>query len=234
MFKGRLFKAVKNLDREETAFCLAQEPELLHAVDQNGRNLLQIVLSVETVNSDHRTVRQIDLIDYSSAQGLDLHFVDRTKAVCDQVNLVWYAVARSRNPVVVKHLLDRGVKPDGLYAAGWLEDTVLIELLGSYHIDVDPVIFNETPLLHCLKNHKYQSLKPLIDIGSDVNFQDHKGKTVLHHGMDRKVPMAVFKMLLQSGADPDIEDAIGRSPRQVAVEKRDKTWIEFIKGEKPA
>jgi hypothetical protein len=52
--------------------------------------------------------------------------------------------------------------------------------------------------------------------------------------MDRKVPMAVFKMLLQSGADPDIEDAIGRSPRQVAVGKRDKTWIEFIKGEKPA
>ena len=79
MFKGRLFKAVKNLDREETAFCLAQEPELLHAVDQNGRNLLQIVLSVETVNSDHRTVRQIDLIDYSSAQGLDLHFVDRPR-----------------------------------------------------------------------------------------------------------------------------------------------------------
>ncbi len=228
MFKGRLLKAVRDLDHDETAFCLSREPELLRSVDQSGRNLLQIAVSVETRNTDEKAARQIEMIDYLSNQGLDLHFVDRTKAVCDQVNMVWFAVAKSRNLLVVRRLLEKGVTPDGLYAAGWYEDIPMIELLGAYLIDVNPVIFNETPLLHCLKNGKYASLKPLMDIGAEVNFQDHKGKTVLHYAMERKIDFELFKMFLQAGADPELKDLTGRSPREAASRKRDKTWIDLI------
>ncbi|MBT5876013.1 MAG: ankyrin repeat domain-containing protein [Candidatus Latescibacteria bacterium] len=229
MFKGRLLRALTALDPDEVSFCIDQEPDLLHLRRPNDLGLLQLAASVETRNkSDIITQRQIAIIDGLVHRGLDIHYVDETRDVCDRVNLVWFAVARGRNIKVAKHLLDAGVKPDGLFAAGWWEDVSMIVLLGSYAMDVNPVVFNETPLLHCLKNGKYGSLDPLITIGADVNWQDHRGQTVLHHAMRKKVDTHVFQSLLRAGADPDLPDQEGRTARDVASRKRDGVWSKAI------
>lgn len=229
MFKGRLLKSIAALDPGDVSYCIDQEPDLLHVGRPNGLGLLQLAASVETRDkSDEITYRQIAVIDFLVQRGLDIHYVDETRDVCDRVNLVWFAVARGRNIKVVRHLLDAGVKPDGLFAAGWWEDASMIALLGSSGMDVNPVVFNETPLLHCLKYGKYGAIDPLIAIGADVNWQDHRGQSALHHAMRKNVDADVFESLLRAGADPDVPDHEGRTARQVASRKRDGAWYKAI------
>ena len=144
------------------------------------------------------------------------------------MNLLWHAVCKSRHRSVVSFLIERGSEPDGLYAASWNQDADLIALLGAAGIEVDSVVFDETPLMHALRYQKFKALKPLLDIGADINWQDSKSRTVLHVALARGFPPKVFKLLLRLGADADLADARGRTVRAVASRKRDKSWAKMV------
>ena len=132
MYKGKLLKAIADLDPDSVAFCLDEEPDLLHTRLKGGAGLLQVTASVETMDADdEKTGRQIAIIDRLSTLGLDIHAVDETKDICDRVNLVWYVVARSRNLKLVQYLLSSDIKPDGLFAAVWWEDGPVIACLAG-------------------------------------------------------------------------------------------------------
>ena len=42
--------------------------------------------------------------------------------------------------------------------------------------------------------------------GANVNYQDSKGKTALHHGVEKEFEPALLTWLVEHGASPDIED----------------------------
>jgi ankyrin repeat protein len=61
--------------------------------------------------------------------------------------------------------------------------------------------------------------------GADVNYEDPKGKTALHHGMEKEFEPRLLKWLADHGASPDIVDSEGISPRLRATRKRDKRFV---------
>jgi ankyrin repeat protein len=61
-----------------------------------------------------------------------------------------------------------------------------------------------------------------------VNFQDAKGKTALHHGVQREFDPSLLKWLVRHGASPDIKDSEGLSAKMRASRKRDKRFLEAL------
>ena len=62
----------------------------------------------------------------------------------------------------------------------------------------------ETPFLACWEWRKFKAAKFLARKGADVNFQDAKGKTALHHGVQKEFDPALLTWLVRYGASPYI------------------------------
>ena len=138
MHKGRLLKAIRGLDLETVRFCLRAEPELLDVQAPNGQGVLQLACGVETSDQEERQRKQVDLVRDLIAHGLDPLVMKPDS--CGELSLVWFAAARGRNPILVEELVSRGARPDGLYAACYSEDVVMIELLVRLGVDLEPVV----------------------------------------------------------------------------------------------
>jgi ankyrin repeat protein len=63
--------------------------------------------------------------------------------------------------------------------------------------------------------------------GADVNFQDHKGRTALHHGLEKEFDPALLEWLVERGASPDVEDHSGVTARLKASRKKDKGFATY-------
>jgi hypothetical protein len=147
----------------------------------------------------------------------------------DKCTALFFAVARARNPVLVKRLLDRGAKVEsapggGLFAAGWWDDTRNLDLLIRAGAPID-VEVGVTPFLASWCWKKFKAAKFLALKGANVNYQDTNGRTALHHGVEKEFDPAVLKWLVRHGASPDINDRGGVSARLKASRKRDKRFV---------
>lgn len=226
MSKTRIIEAVRNLDLESTKELLSAKPSLLNATDRQGRNLLHLACSASCTNLKVPEAVSARMVNFLLDSGLDVEspvLVGR----CDICTAIWFAVARGRNPTLVKLLIKRGAKPTGLYAAGWYEDIELLDLLIRAGATID-VVGGVTPFLACWCWRKFEAAKYLARKGADVNFQDSKGKTALHYGVEKEFDPALLRFLVRSGASPDIKDRDGVSPRMRASRKRDKRFFEAL------
>ena len=218
MSKARIFDAVKRLDIEATRELLDAKPELADARDRSDRNLLHVACS----SNDPASVRMVAfLLD----RGLDIEAVSGR----DRCTPLFFAVARSRNPKLVKLLLDRGAKvsnaPGGaLFAAAWYDDVKNLDLLLKAGAKID-VVVGVTPFLAAWCWRKFAAARLLATHGANVNFQDKKGRTALHLGIEKEFDPSQLRWLVQHGASPDIEDKSGVSTRVKASRKRDKRWL---------
>jgi ankyrin repeat protein len=139
------------------------------------------------------------------------------------------AVARGRNPTLVRLLIKRGAEVasapgGGLFAAGWWDDVENLEILLDHGARID-VVVGVTPFLASWLWRKFEAAKVLARRGADVNYQDKKGKTALHHGVEREYDPAVLRWLVDHGESPDIPDRDGISARLRASRKRDKRFV---------
>jgi ankyrin repeat protein len=110
-----------------------------------------------------------------------------------------------------------------LFAAGWWDDVAILRLLIRAGAPVD-IVVGVTPFLACWCWKKFEAAKFLAENGADVNYQDAKGKTALHHGVEKEFEPSLLKWLLAHGASPDIPDRDGVSPKLKASRKRDKRF----------
>jgi hypothetical protein len=141
-------------------------------------------------------------------------------------------VAKGRNWTLTKYLLARGADPEHcLWAAAWWEDLPVIELLLKHGAALDPVQEVETPLLHALKNGRYKAARLLLDRGANVNHQDSRGMTALHHLLARQVDARHIALVMKYDPRGDLTDRQGRSVSAVMARKRDpavkKLAVEF-------
>jgi ankyrin repeat protein len=232
MSKTRIIEAVKNLDVESTEKLLEAKPSLIGVTDRDGRNLLHLACSVprEQVMSEVAPARMVSfLLD----RGLEIDL----PVGPDACTALFFAVARARNPVLIKLLLKRGAKVTaapggGLFAAGWWEDLDNLDLLIRAGAPIDAIhtegMQTSTPFLASWCWRRFEAAKFLARKGADVNFQDHKGRTALHHGVEKEFDPALLKWLVQQGASPDIEDHEGVSATLRASRKRDKRFHEAL------
>ena len=148
----------------------------------------------------------------------------------DACTPLFFAVARARNPTLVRLLLKRGAEVNaapggGLFAAAWWDDVENLKLLLGAGAQVD-IVVGITPFLAAWLWRKFDSAKHLATHGANVNFGDRKGKTALHHGVEKEFPPGMLTWLVKHGASPDIEDREGVTPRLRASRQRcvERAW----------
>lgn len=226
MSKARIIEAVKQLDVESTDALLDAKPELLRVITPNGRNLLHVACTVSCTQLKLPEKRAVRMVAMLLDRGLDIDELGLSGR--DPCPPLFFAVAFSRNREVVKYLTDRGanikaVPGGGLFAAGWWNDVGNLELLLDAGAPID-VVVGVTPFLACWGWTRFDAAKFLAQRGANVNYQDRKGKTALHHGVEKEFDPALLTWLVKHGASPDIEDGSGVSARLKASRKRDKRF----------
>ena len=228
MSKTRIIESVKNLDLESTRTLLDAKPGLLTVTDRQGRNLLHLACSASCSTLNVSEVVSARMVNFLLDRGLDVE----SPVGRDACTVLFFAVARGRNPTLVKLLIKRGAKATsapggGLFAAGWWEDIGNLNLLirAGAHIDI---VVGVTPFLACWCWRKFEAAKCLALRGANVNYQDSKGKAALHHGVEKEFDPALLRWLVKHGASPDIKDHDGVSPRLKASRKRDKRFLRAL------
>ena len=111
-------------------------------------------------------------------------------------------------------------------ATRWVEAPDALVSLGA---DLDQVIDDETPFLHCWKNSRFKSAGFLLTAGSNVNFQDSKGKTALHYALEKSFEPKLVRLLVKHGAAPELKDREGVSSATKAARKRDTAYLAALK-----
>jgi hypothetical protein len=225
MSKTRLIEAVKHLDLQETKQILEAKPELLKVWNDQGRNLLHLACGADCKKLERPEAAGVRMVEYFLDRGLDIE--EEGGSGRDKCKPIWFATAFGRNASVVKLLLKRGAVANGLYAAGWWDDTHILKLLIDGGAEVD-VVVGMTPFLACWSWKRFESAKMLVLRGANINYQDQKGRTALHIGIEKEYDPALLKWLVQHGASPDIPDREGVTARVKASRKRDKKFLAAI------
>ena len=228
MSKTRIIEAVKQLDLESTKKLVQAKPSLLTVTDRQGRNLLHLACSASCEKLKVPEALSARMVNFLLDQGLDIE----SPVGRDKCTVLFFAVARARNLTLVKLLLKRGAKVNeapggGLFAAGWWEDLDILDVLIRAGAKID-IIVGDTPFLGCWCWKRFEAAKFLALKGADVNFRDKKGRTALHHGIEKEFDPALLKWLVEHGASPDIPDNEGVSARLKASRKRDKRFYKAL------
>lgn len=227
MSKTRIVESVKNLDLVTTRALLDAKPELLAVRNPQGRNLLHLACSASCERLRVPETDAVRMVTFLLDRGMDIE--ERGLSGRDPCPPIFFAVAFSRNPAVVKCLLDRGAKATaapggGLFAAGWWGDVENLDLLIRAGSPID-VVVGVTPFLASWCWKRFDAAKFLALKGANVNYRDKKGKTALHHGVEKEIDPALLTWLVAHGASPDIADNDDVSPRLKASRKRDKRFL---------
>jgi ankyrin repeat protein len=85
-------------------------------------------------------------------------------------------------------------------------DTATLEYALAHRLvklaQVAQTVHGETPLLQIIKARRLRLMDWLIANGADINFQDARGYSALHHAISRKFTAVQVKMLLDRSANP--------------------------------
>jgi ankyrin repeat protein len=222
--KTAIIEAAKNLDLTSIKALVDANAPLLAATDRQGRTLLHLACSASCEKLGVPEAVSARVVDFLLDRGLDIESMHGR----DRCTVLFFGVARGRNPTLVKLLIKRGAKVtsapgDGLFAAGWWEDLDNLELLIGAGARID-IVVGVTPFLACWCWRRFKAAKWLALHGANVNYQDKKGKTALHHGVEKEFDPALLTWLVKHGASPDIEDHDKVSSRLKASRKRDKKF----------
>jgi ankyrin repeat protein len=223
--KTAIIAAVDRLDLTATRHLLRATPSLCSVTDRQGRNLLHLACSVPPVKRGTSGTAQCRMAGFLLDEGFEIDLPMGR----DKCTPLFFAVARARNLNLVKLLLERGAAVSaapggGLYAAGWWQDLKILDALLKAGAQID-VVVGVTPFLACWGWKRFDAAKFLATKGADVNFRDRRGKTALHHGVEKEFDPALLKWLIGHGASADVEDGEGVSPRLRASRKRDKRYL---------
>ncbi len=228
MSKTAVLEAIKDLDLARTRKLLRDRPDLLQVRDRRGWNLLQLACGILPPKRKVSPAAQTRFAEFLLDQGFS---IDEPVGK-DACTALFFAVAGSRNPSLVKLLLGRGADVNtapggGLFAAGWWNDVDNLKLLIDAGAEID-VVVGVTPFLASWCWKQFDAARYLVRRGANVNYQDQKGRTALHHGIEKEFDPDQLAWLVQHGASPDITDRGGVSARLKASRKRDQRWLKAL------
>jgi len=226
--KARIIESVRALDLEQSRALLDEKPPLLAVTDRQGRTLLHLACaaSCEDLGVPESTAAHVAGFLLDCGLGIDVPYGR------DACTPLFEAVARGRNPTVVRLLIARGAEVasapgGGLFAAGWWDDLENLNLLLDHGARID-VVVGVTPFLACWQWKRFDAAKTLATRGANVNYQDKKGRTALHLGVEKEYDPRLLTWMVQHGASPDIKDRDGVTARLRASRKRDQKFFRAL------
>lgn len=89
----------------------------------------------------------------------------------------------------------------------------LVEECGLNPNEID--IYGQTPIFYCVRDHKIDNVKLMIELGTDINIEDKYGQTCLFYAI-REGHYDIVELLIQKGANLNVVDKKKRSPYSFA------------------
>ncbi len=195
-----------------------QDPALLEIRDKKGRNWLHICCSVKTegepeIANSLRTAKV--LLD----EGLDINEAAFTQGEW-KATALWYSIALGENLPLSEYLLGRGSDPNHcLWAAVNKDNPRAIRLLFE-HGAKDPSDNETTLLIAAIQWNKFAAAEEILKLGGNVDTQDSKKNTALHYLLKKKCDPKHIRMLLEYGAQVDIQNEDGITAADIIQRKR--------------
>ena len=248
MSKTALIDAIKAFDLDAVKRCLAKDPSLAQWRSPQGFNLLQFCCSRCTDGDPAGAASQLRLAKWLVSRGFDPLVIHTTKPGEDgeaepaELSLVFFAVARAQNNALARYFLKLGAAPGAIFAAAWWGNHEIAKDLVEHGEDINRSI-GGTPLHMAigvldrgiagkpeLAKRRLRMVKTLLELGADPNIAGARNETPLHTALEKGYDVSVFKLLLKHGADPDRPGKSGRTVREIASMKKDKSYIKAIRG----
>jgi len=198
MSKTALFSAVKQWDVAETRRLLAAQPDLVQAKDANGRTALHLCAGRPLPEHESEASASVATARTLLDAGAEL---DAVQPIPDDGEIfpatpLWYAVARGRNPDLVRFLLGNGANPDYcLWATAWANDVALTRLLLQAGARTELRFAGETPLVYAARLGREPVILALVAAKADIRATDTKGRTPLELARKKRVAAGVLAKL---------------------------------------
>ncbi len=222
--KTRLTACVKALDTGAVVAGLKSRPELLHHVDERGRNWLHLCASVDAGMRGLDPVDAIPLAGVLLDLGIDVNAAAFTGGTWRATPL-WYAVSKGGNIDLARYLLASGSTPEHcLWAAVYRDDLDMVAMLLDAGAHLEAVAEAETPLLHAAKYSRFRGAKVLLEAGANPDYRDVRGMTALHYMLKKNSDIRHFRTFAAYGARGDIPDRDGRTAAAILSRKRDPAF----------
>jgi hypothetical protein len=246
MSRTALIDAVKAFDLDAVKRNLAADSSLAQWRSPQGFNLLQFCCSRCTEGDPAGAAGQLRLAKWLVAQGFDPLVIHTTKPGEDgeeepaDLSLVFFAVARAQSNALARYFLKLGAAPGALFAAAWWGNHEIARDLVAHGEDINRSV-GGTPLHMAigvldrgtagkpdLAQRRLRTVKTLLELGANPNIPGARNETPLHTALEKGYDVAVFRLLLKHGADPDLRGKTGRTVRDIAARKKDKRYIDVI------
>ena len=163
---------------------------------------------------ERRCRRQEDLARLLVSCGADVNTADQkgiTPLMLAHGRTIEYLISEKAYP----DACDRGGKTVAMHHVYDEEDLRLLWKCGA-DLTARDIDGNDLLLLAPME---YEAIKKLVlDFGLSVNTRNARGLTPLHRACDES-NLAVVKFLIRHGADPDAEDADGKTPEDIVDER---------------
>jgi hypothetical protein len=246
MSKTALVDAVKTFDLDAVKRILAKAPSLKAWRSPQGFDLLQFCCSRCTDGDPDGAARQVALAKWLVADGFDPFVIHTTKPGEDgeadavKLPLVFFTVARAQNNALTRYFLKLGVQPSALFAAAWWGNAAIIGDLVKHgedinrHVGATALHMAVSVLDRGVSGHperdrlRLDCLKALLKHGADPTIAADGGDTPLHLALEKGYDVSVLKLLIKHGADPDQQNGKGRSVRDIASRKKDKSYFKAL------
>jgi ankyrin repeat protein len=228
---NKLTHAVKALDLAAVTALLDKDPKWATWHEPSGKNALHYLCAIRVEPSSANADTSLDILKLLLERGAG---IDSVHQVPDEGDLfpatpLWYAYARGRNERLVAYLLEAGADPEGcMFAIAWNDDVESAALFHRHGTSIDPPSGDITPFTAAYLWRRFAVAEWFLDNGAAVDHPDADGNTALFYAIKRRYNPERIELLLRHGADPERKNHDGVSPRDLAVQNRQRKLLSVL------
>lgn len=222
-------KAIKALDVEKVESLI---PKWAGYEEQTGKNALHYLGGVKVGDDKTRAEKSLLILQTLLKNGMDMNSIHRIEEECDffPATPLWYAYAKGRNKKLYRWLLESGAKPDNcMFAIAWNDDVEAAEMFQKHGAKIQDPSGKDTPFTAAFYWKRFRVVEWFLQKGADVNTRDEEGNTCLHLAVRKKYDPEAVQLLLRYGADVDLKNNEGISPKAMAETNRQRKFLTLFK-----
>jgi len=216
-------KAIKSLDLAAIKAMIQKDPAWIKWSERDGKNAIHYLLSLRPGENKEMADKILDVLKFLLKQGMDINAIHRIKEKNGffPATPVWYAYTRGCNESAYKWLLKQGANPDHcMFAIAWYDDPKAAAIFKNHGAKITDDKGEDQPFFAAFMWKKFKVAKWFLDNGADVNSVDKNGNTVLLLALERKFDFEWIEFLVKHGADLNLQNHQGISPKKIAEKGR--------------